>query len=188
MNRWLKGMVSTLALTLGMGLAAAPAQAGFGATAFLAPDFGSNDLGAPMWAPSVDYRFNGLLFQLPALNLIGGLTNKHLDLGLAFSGIVAKGQMGTDFDGVFFLGGNARYFAPTDAKIKNASAFEVMLKARLGMEVKKNKEGRGMGFGVYVVPRLGISTFADSKAETAKRELGLGWGGGLELSTWFSGR
>lgn len=167
-----------------MAASAAPAHAGFGATAYLtsASNLGGG-IGAPMWAPSLDYRFKGLLFQLPALNLIGGFASQHLDVGLAFSGQLAKGEITGNADGIFMLGGDVRYYAPTGSAAKNSSGFELMLKGRLGAEMRKK-----MGFGIYVVPELGISNFVDGNPKTSARDLGIAWGGGLEVSAWFAGR
>ena len=155
-------------------LTAAPAaQAGFGSTAYMVS---TNDvpgaLGAPGWAPTLDYRTGGLLVQFPALNLIGGLAGQRLDFGAAVSGTT---------DGVFMLGGAARYFSING--VDDASAFSLLAKGRLGAEIKK-----GMGFGIYVVPEFGISTFTDGNLDTADRDLGVAWGGGIELSCWFAGK
>lgn len=175
------------AMTVAMALTAAPAaQAGFGSTAYMAS---TNDvpgaLGAPGWAPSLDYRVDGLLVQFPALNLIGGLAGQRLDFGLAVSGTLARGGMSGTTDGIFMLGGAARYFSING--VEDASAFSLLAKARLGAEIKKGDK-KGMGFGIYVVPEFGISTFTDGNLDTADRDLGVAWGGGIELSCWFSGK
>ena len=164
-------------------LTAAPAaQAGFGSTAYMVS---TNDvpgaLGAPGWAPTLDYRTGGLLVQFPALNLIGGLAGQRLDFGAAVSGTLARGGMSGTTDGVFMLGGAARYFSING--VDDASAFSLLAKGRLGAEIKK-----GMGFGIYVVPEFGISTFTDGNLDTADRDLGVAWGGGIELSCWFAGK
>lgn len=180
----MKNILRVAAVLAGLVAVIPQAHAGWGATAFLTSesDLGANVIGAPAWAPTVDYRRNGLLFQIPALNLIGGMASKNLDLGLGFSGTMLKGAMSGTTDGVLALGVNGRYFTPTGGA-KDSSGISLILKARMGAEVKK-----GMGFGIYVVPQLGISNFADGKPATAARDIGLGWGGGLEISTWFAGK
>jgi hypothetical protein len=169
------------AAVLGLvGALSEEAQAGFGSTAYMT--FASDGAGA--WAPSLDYRYKGLLIQLPLLNTIGGFTSKFLDIGVAGSGIVAKGSMGGNYDGVLMIGGVFGYYGSTQGN--SQGSFHLLMKARLGAEVKKG-DRNGMGFGVYVVPLLGVSSY-NANATGSNSNFGLAYGGGLEVSAWFSGR
>ena len=51
--------------------------------------------------------------------------------------------------------------------------FNAMVKARFGAEMKK-----GVGFGVYVVPAVGITTLSTGSITP-------NYGGGVEFSAWF---
>ena len=167
------------AVAVAAAVTSAPeAQAGFGSTAYMTSTVDPlGTLGAGGWAPTLDYRSGALLFQFPALNLLGGLTSSYLDFGLGVSGTMARGQMSGTTDGVFMLGGEARYLSFSDLDV---SGFSLMGKGRLGAEVKKTDK-KGMGFGIYVVPRLGIAKLSEGDMEIA-------WGGGIEMSAWFSGK
>lgn len=166
-------------------LAAAPsaAHAGFGATAALG---GLSD--GTVWAPSLDVRFKGVHLSLQALDTIGGLTAEQLNLGLGGAFVVVKRQIGGEIEGTLSPGARIRYFQYIgdrgDALAKSktqGSGFNVTAQMRMGMEIKK-----GMGFGVYVVPQLGVSNLAGvGLGKESDAELGLTWGGGLEVSTWF---
>lgn len=159
------------------------AFAGIGATASLG---GLTD--GTAWAPSLDWREKGIHVSLQAFDTIGGLTEDRLNLGLGAAFVAVKRQIAPEVEGTFSPGARVRYLqymgdtgeALDKAKLQS-SGFNVTGEFRMGMEMKK-----GMGFGVYVVPQLGVSnlfTIATTPADDA--EIGLTYGGGVEVSVWF---
>jgi hypothetical protein len=159
------------------------AHAGFGATANLG---GLSD--GTSWAPSLDWRAKGYLFQLQLVDTIGGATSDRLDIGAGFSGVAAKRKIAGEIEGVMMPGGRLRYFqyigdtgdAIGKSKLQG-SGFNVVGEFRMGMELKEK-----MGFGVYVVPQLGISNlFGIASVKEDDTEFALTYGGGLEVSAWF---
>lgn len=176
--------------------APATAFAGVGATAHLAT---VND--GTAWAPSLDFRYSGFLVQLDVLNLIGGLPapdkdaataswlqdlpHDQLNFGLAGSYVVLKKKCMPDIEGVFMPGLEFRYFGYigdtgkqySDAKL-TGGGVHALLEGRFGMEMKQ-----GAGFGVYVVPQLGISSIPAIGLKDSK--IALVYGGGVEVSAWF---
>ncbi len=176
-----KNVLGTLAI-LAM-LVPDAAHAGFGATAALG---GLTD--GTSWAPSLDWREKGTHISLQAIDTIGGLTSDRLDLGLGAAFVVVKRQIAPEVEGTFSPGARVRYFqfmgdtgdALSDAKMQ-ASGFNVVGQFRMGMEMKK-----GMGFGVYVVPQIGASNlFQVGTILDKDAELGLTYGGSVEVSAWF---
>jgi hypothetical protein len=158
------------------------ALAGFGATANLT---GLSD--GTGWAPSIDYRSKGFHLQVQALDLIGGLPNDTLNLGVGFQMIAAKREIAQEVEGTVMPGGRARYYSITgdsgDALSKADLAnggFNLTGEVKMGMEMKK-----GMGFGIYVVPEVGVSNIPGIGAKADDQEITLIYGGGLEVSAWF---
>lgn len=171
-----------------LAAASAPgaAFAGVGATAALG---GLSD--GTTWAPSIDYRSHGMHFSLQAIDLIGALPDDQINLGAGFAINAVKRQVAPEVEGVVMPGIRLRYFAitgdPGDALDKakmSTSGFHGVAEVRMGMEMKK-----GMGFGVYVVPQLGASTIRDVGTTLAKdSEIGLTYGGSVEVSAWLSNK
>lgn len=174
----LTGLVALVAI-----FAPGLAHAGFGATAHLG---GLSD--GTSWAPSLDWRAKGFLVQVKLIDTIGSITDDHLDVGAAFSGVAAKRKIADQIEGVMMPGGRVTYYgfigdlgdAASKGKVQSGG-FSLTGEFRMGMEMKDK-----MGFGVYVVPqigisnRLGVGTVAEDESE-----LGLAYGGGLEVSAWF---
>lgn len=156
-------------LLLGLALtAAAPAHAGFGMTAAM----GATNDGAALgiMAPSLDYRASGILVQVHLLDLIGELPNGFLDIGVDVSGVAMKRKVGPEVEGVLMPGGSVTIHADTGF---NSVGWQALAQLRMGAEMKQ-----GMGFGVYVVPVIGASNLATGN-------VGLAYGGTLQVSTWF---
>jgi hypothetical protein len=152
---------------LALALVSTSAHAGIGATASIG---GTND-GAVMGlqAPSLDWRGGGVLAQVHLLDLIGELTNERVELGVDVSGVVHKRKVGPDVEGVIMPGGTLNFSTPTS--FRNAS-WQVLAQTRFGAEMKQ-----GMGFGIYVVPQIGVSNFTG--------DVGLSYGGTLQVSAWM---
>lgn len=161
----MKKLLSLLALSFAVS---APAHAGFGVTAYMG---GTNDAAAlGVWAPSLDYRANGWLVQLHALDLIGELPNENLDFGFDVSAIVAKRKVGADIEGVVMPG--VTFNLHSDFGF-DSPGWQASVMTRMGAEIKQ-----GMGFGIYVVPQIGASNLITG-------DVGLSYGGSVQISTWF---
>ena len=158
-------LLATLALSLAV---ATPAYAGIGASAYVG---GTNDGGTMgILAPTLDYRGGGILGQLHILDLIGELPNERLEFGLDVSGVVVRRKIGTDIEGVIMPGGTLNLNSPTSFK---DPSWQILAQTRFGAEMKQ-----GMGFGIYVVPQIGVSNFTG--------DVGLSYGGTLQFSTWMT--
>lgn len=173
------------------------AWAGVGATAHLTS---MND--GTTFAPTIDYRVSGFLAQVDVLSLLGALPANNedkagddffphdlLNFGLSASYVVVKKQCMPEIEGVFMPGVDFRYVgligdtgdAAKDAKIQTGGV-NFSAKGRLGMEMKK-----GAGFGVYVVPKLGVSSVPGVGAVAEdKSSVNITYGGGIEVSAWFN--
>lgn len=147
-------------------LAASPAWAGIGTTA----STGASTDGTT-WLPSLDYRGGGWLVQVHALDLLGALPNKAINTGVDVTTVAVKRKVATDVEGVVMPGLGGRFYADTAFE---DVGFNIVGQARIGAEIKQ-----GMGFGVYVVPQLGVTNL-----ETGT--IGLAVGGGLQVSAWFA--
>jgi hypothetical protein len=178
MFRNLLGLTALLA-----ALTPASALAGFGATAQL-----GGMSGGTSWAPSLDWRASGVTFSLQAIDTIGGLGSDQLNLGAGITFVAIKRQIAPEVEGTVAPGARLRYFgfmgdlgeALDDAKMQSGG-FNGLAQLRMGMEMKK-----GMGFGVYVVPMLGVTNLPGlGTVKASKAEISLAWGGGVEVSAWL---
>lgn len=160
----MKKLLATAALAALSFLVAPKAEAGVGMTANLG---GWTD--GTYWLPSIDYRAKGLLVQVHALDLINGIKGGGfaLNTGADVTYVVVKKQIAPEIEGVLMPGAGIRVVDQGDI------GFNFMAQARMGMEMKK-----GMGFGVYVVPGLGISNIGTG-------DIGVATGGGVQISSWF---
>ncbi|MFZ5476489.1 MAG: hypothetical protein ACOZNI_06890 [Myxococcota bacterium] len=162
----MKKLLGALAL---FAATTSPAWAGFGATAYM----GSYQDGTA-WYPSLDYRAKGILVQVHLLDWIQGVDVTTGDpvfavnAGADVTGIAVKRKVGPDVEGVFMPGAGVRITSISDTMFWN-----VMAQGRLGAEMKQ-----GMGFGIYVVPAVGVTNMVTG-------DLGLNYGGTLQVSTWF---
>lgn len=185
-----KLLVSLLALVL-----PTTAFAGVGATAHLSS---LND--GTSWAPSLDYRAKGFLVQVDVLSFLAnigpdnddnvlsaiGVEHDLLNLGVAASYVVVKKKCMENIEGVWMPGLDVRYQgyigevgeALSDGDLQSGG-FHAVMESRLGMEMKN-----GAGFGVYVVPKFGLSTIRSAGQQDST--LTATYGGGLEVSAWFN--
>lgn len=124
------------------------------------------------WVPSLDIRTSGWLFQIHALELVGKLPDKTIDLGLGVSKVAVKRKVGPEVEGVVMPGGSVRLLSDTSF---GDPRFNVVALTRIGAEMKQ-----GMGFGFYAVPMLGVSN-----ASAVDDKIHLAYGGGLEISAWL---
>lgn len=148
-----------------LSLALVPtAQAGVGTTGWMG---GYTD--GTGWFPSLDYRAKGVLVQVHALELLNGVQQGGfaLNTGVDVSYVVVKKKIAPDIEGVFMPGAGVRVADRGDI------GFNFMAQGRMGMEMKQ-----GAGFGVYVVPALGVSNLLTG-------DVGLATGGTIQVSAWF---
>lgn len=146
------------------------ALAGVGATAHLVS---MSDGTATM--PTLDYRAKGWLVQVDVLDLVGDLPNKTVNLGFGVSKNVMKKKtddVGKQIEGVVMPGVAARVWSNTASE---TTVFNAVAQVRLGAEMKDD-----FGFGMYVVPMIGAGNVASPTGD-----LGLTWGGGLQVSAWI---
>ena len=151
-------------LTLALLLAPGTAFAGFGTTAHLTA---ASD--GTAWVPSFDWRSKGLLVQLHLLDTLrstAGGGDFALDVGVDLSSAVVKKKVAEDVEGILAPGGSVRLANYGDF------GFNALAEMRMGAEMKK-----GMGFGIYVVPQLGVSTIPG--------EFRVTYGGGFQISAWL---
>lgn len=171
-------MKKTLIVALASLATASPAFAGFGSTASVplggsgaSMSFGGVAVSVPTGtagAPTLDYRAKGWVVQAPVLDILGSALDDAdgTDLGLAVSYGVHKKKIAEETEGVLMPGAHFTHTA-------GGNAFGVH--ARLGGEMKK-----GAGFGLYVVPKLGVF-MPEGGGDTAFTT-----GGTLEFSAWFA--
>lgn len=141
------------------------AHAGVGTTAYM-----SHLSDGTAWWPSLDVRTKGWLVQIHALDLVGSLPNKYVDVGFDVTKNVVKKKVDEDIEGVVMPGLGARFYS-ADTRFSNPQ-FNVVVETRMGAEIKK-----GAGFGMYVVPMIGVGNVATGN-------FGVTYGGGLQVSAW----
>lgn len=153
-------------LAIFLALLPRPAQAGVG---FTAGGYSYTD--GTSFVPSLDYRVSGVLIQLHLLDLLAGPATTGafaLNTGADISYSVIHKKCAPEVEGVFMPGVGFRV-ADTGAN----TGFNAMAKVRFGAEMKK-----GIGFGMYVVPAVGISNITSGTIRA-------NYGGGIEVSAWF---
>lgn len=158
----MKRLVLLSALSLGF---ATPAWAGFGTTASI----GGGMLGTS--APTLDYRASPVLVQIHALDLLAPLMTGgdfYLNTGADVTYVAVKKKVGPEVEGVLMPGGGLGINTAGDTN------WYVIGEARVGAEMKA-----GMGFGMYVVPYLGVT-------DMVRGDVGLLYGGSVQVSAWFN--
>ena len=158
------------------------AQAGFGVTHHSSIEhstktgyFSSNHV-----LPSIDYKSGPLVVQVDALELIESLGQEDmLRLGINVYQTTIKKKVNENFGGVVQFGGSIDF----DQQNQDLKYINVLGAMRMGAQAAK-----GMGFGIYVVPEIGVS-IANGDAADAIRPDGtmeLEVGGQLQISTWLA--
>ena len=158
------------------------AQAGFGVTHYSSIEhstktgyFSSNHM-----LPSLDYKNGPLVIQIDALELIESMAQEDmLRLGVNVYQTSIKKKVTENFGGVVQLGGSFDY----DQQSDDLSYINVLAAMRMGAQASK-----GMGFGIYVVPQIGISMANGDGAEFVRPDgsMELEVGGQLQISTWLA--
>ena len=168
-------------------LAAAPmtAHAGLGFTATLGSienGIGNDDEG-PVFSPqnaypTIDYKSGPSLVQINALDLINSFTAEdYLVLGGNYYYQTQRGKVSENIAGSFQLGGSLDYVQSNSDRTDITALFGV----RMGAQSTKK-----MGFGIYVVPEIGLNLASGDLAPDANIQLAVG--GQVQVSTWFGGK
>ncbi|MCK6506429.1 hypothetical protein L6R53_24155 [Myxococcota bacterium] len=163
-----------------LALLAAPmtASAGVGFTAHQTWDHATrthagtgSGWGTRLDLPTLDIVNEGLVIQLGALDLVEALTYETVDLNVSVFKTVKSGPVNGDWKGVLQPGGTLEF---------NSSGgfnFDPMWIAAIGKARMGFQKAEDFGFGLYVVPGLGIAYGAD--------EIDLAVSGGLQVSAWM---
>jgi len=148
------------------------ASAGVGFTAHQEARYSGRSLYySAMNLPTLDIVNDGLVVQLNVLDLLEALNYEELDLGVSVYKTTAHGPVNGDWKGVLqpgasleFTGGPSFSFDPVN--------LAVIGQARLGFQ-----KAQDFGFGIYVVPGLGVGYVAS--------ELEMMVSGGIQISAWM---
>ena len=153
------------------------AFAGFGTTGYLGGGFGG--LGGQVYGPitsglpTLDYHSGQHLLQFDVLGLISSITTEeNFGFDAAYYNTAYKGEISDRWKGTVAPGIHLGY--ANDAST-DTSHFDAIVGLRMGAQALKE-----MGFGLYVVPGIGIHNVTDDK-------IYLAMSGGLELSVWLTG-
>jgi len=158
-----------------LALAVVPsiAQAGVGLTWYTGPSGGTKAVyGDPMYLPTIDIHSQKLLIQLHALDLVAYLPAKYIALGGDVFVTTRHLKVNEDIGGVIATGGSLDLFTDT-----GFDAFDVgaQFKVRMGAQTQK-----GMGFGIYVVPGLGVGAVSSG----GNSSMDILASGQLQVSVW----
>lgn len=166
--------MKTLLGWIALAALALPAQAlaGVGATAHLG---GLSD--GSTKAPTLDYRTHGWLIQLDVLDLVGYLPSDQMDVQIDVTKNVLKKKkddVGKQVEGVFMPGAG---FRVVNWSKLDETRYNFVVESRLGAEMKND-----VGFGMYVVPMIGVGNIGG--LTTGSDKMSVAWGGGLQVSAW----
>ncbi|MBM4392921.1 MAG: hypothetical protein FJ090_17485, partial [Deltaproteobacteria bacterium] len=125
--------------------------------------------------------------NVQAVDLVDALGDDVLNLGAGFAMVAAKRTITPQVEGTVSPGLALRYYSingdagdAMEKADKQRSGFNLVGQFRMGMEMKEK-----MGFGVYVVPQLGVTNLKTMGGKEDDSEIKLVGGGGLEVSAWF---
>lgn len=149
------------------------AQAGVGLTWYTGPSVGTRGYWAdPVYLPTIDIHNQKMLVQLHALDLVAGLPAKEIVLGGDLFMTTRHLKVNEDIGGVIAPGGGLDFAADTGFDVFD---FDAQFKVRMGAQTQK-----GMGFGIYVVPGLGIGAVSAA----GNTEFDVVASGELQISVW----
>ena len=175
-------MKRLLAVAL-LAAASAPmtAHAGFGVSGTLGTIENSTKtkyFTAQHYYPTLDYKAGEILVQVAVLDLINSLGPED-DLLFGLNGYyqVRKGAVTEDIMGVAQIGASLDY----DKVTEDVAFTTVMLSGRMGAQAVKK-----MGFGIYIVPEIGVNLVNDDNVREDSMELAVG--GQVQISTWLAGK
>lgn len=153
-----------------LALLPAAAHAGVGVTWFTGAEGGAKSLIVDQsLLPTVDFHVQNYVIQVHALDLVRCGVGQALCLGGDFFATTRKLKVNDDIGGVIQPGGSLDIYSPTFDF--DFVSLDAIAKVRMGAQTQK-----GMGFGIYVVPGLGIGM--------AGGEFDIAYSGQLQISTW----
>ena len=148
----------------------ATASAGVGVTWSAGSEYGAKGYYTSAFnLPTIDYHQDKFVIQVHAIDLVEGLVTDNLQFGLNGYMTTRRAKVNEDVGGVVQAGGGLAIYAG-DFDF-DYLAWDVQLKARLGAQTQK-----GAGFGIYVVPGLGVG-MAGGEADVMVS-------GMLQVSAW----
>lgn len=157
------------------------AQAGFGVTHYSSIETTKTPgISSMHELPSIDYKSGPLVVQVDALELIQSLGQEdQLRLGVNLYQTTIKKKVTEEFGGVVQFGGSLDF----DQQSQDLKYINVMGAMRMGAQASK-----GMGFGIYVVPQIGLSMANGDAADVVRPDstMELELGGQLQISTWLA--
>lgn len=157
-----------------LALLAAPltASAGVGFTAHQEAKYSARGFYfSPMNLPTLDITNQGLVIQIHALDLIEALNYEQLDVGLNIYKTTKSGPVTGDWKGVLQPGGSLEFTSSPGFNFDPVN-FALLGQARLGFQ-----KAEDFGFGLYVVPGVGLGYVAD--------EFEMMVSGGIQLAAWM---
>jgi hypothetical protein len=193
----MKRFIPALTLAAAAAALSTPAQAaGLGFTAQTDTNYETRGFytttGAGIFnLPSVDIRTKGWIIQVDALETLASITRKEvnkdgdetngLHLGVAGYTTNIKKDVKDGIEGVVQPG--AKLLLDTNTSFGPAY-WSLLGSVRMGAQASKK-----MGFGMYVVPHLGIAGTPDLRpdGDPTENTIGLAVGGQLQISAWLNG-
>lgn len=176
-------MIKRLLLALpALALAVLPskAEAAWGFTAHQGVEYSTRGyyVSPHEWLPTIDIRTQGQVIQIDALELLSGITTDRLHLGVNYYRNLKNGPVTDDgsWKGAWQLGGSLDVDSGADYAF-DALNLMLMAQGRMGMQAHKD-----FGFGIYVVPGIGIAKGFDFAGDDA---FDLAVGGQVQISTWI---
>jgi len=155
-----------------LALLAAPmtASAGVGFTAHQEAKYTARGFYvSPMNLPSLDITNEGLVVQIYALDLLEALNYENIDLSVGLYKTVKSGKVTDNWKGVLQPGGTLDVSTNFD--------FDPLYLALTGQARMGIQKADDFGFGVYVVPGIGVADAAG--------EIEMAVSGGIQISAWM---
>lgn len=121
--------------------------------------------------PSLDITNDGLVIQLHALDLLYSLNTEQLNLGVGVYKTVKSGPVTGDWKGVLQPGGTFEFYGQPGFSFDPIN-LGLIGQARMGFQ-----KAEDFGFGLYVVPGVGVGYVAD--------EFEMMFSGGIQLAAWM---
>ncbi len=157
------------------------AQAGFGVTHYNSYESTKSYISPSHDLPSIDYKSGPLVVQVDVLELLQSMgIEDQLRFGVNVYQTTIKKKVTEEFGGVVQFGGSLDY----DQFSQDLKYINIMAAMRMGAQASK-----GMGFGIYVVPEIGVSMANGDGADVVRPDstMELELGGQLQISTWLAG-
>ena len=148
----------------------ATASAGVGVTWSAGSEYGAKGYYTSAFnLPTIDYHQDKFVIQVHALDLVEGLVTDNLQFGLNGYMTTRRAKVNEDVGGVIQPGLSLDIYAPGFDFSNGLIGFQAQV--RMGAQTQK-----GTGFGIYVVPGLGVG-MAGGEADVMVS-------GMLQVSAW----